>query len=220
MIHETVIIRGNVDIGENVTIEPYAIISGPCVIKDDAYIGAHSMIGGSPQHRGSYPSGTSAPIRHAGVSVERGACIREYVTLHHGIVEETRVGEDALLMAGCHIAHDSQIGARATLGSFSILGGFTIIDQDATFGQGVVTHPWTIIGEAAMVGLNSSVVKDVTPFAKVAGAPARILGSNTHKDSNLPRDYDELVLSTDVWDRWNATQKFRLKMKHAFSLVE
>lgn len=216
MIHDTVIIRGNVDIGENVTIEPYAIITGPCQIADDVYIGAHAMIGGSPQHRGSYPSGVDAPIRHAGVRIGRGACVREYVTVHHGIVEETRVGADALLMAGCHIAHDCQLGARVTLGSFSILGGFTIIDQDATFGQGVVTHPWAIIGEAAMVGLNSSIVKDVTPFAKVAGAPARVLGSNTHKDPRLPREYDELVLSTEVWDRWNEALQLRLDMKHAF----
>lgn len=219
MIHDTVIIRGNVDIGENVTIEPYAIISGPCRIGDDAYIGAHAMIGGSPQHRGTYPSGTDAPIRHAGIIVKRGACIREYVSVHHGIVEETRIGEDALLMAGCHVAHDCQIGDRSTLGSFSILGGFTIIDQDVTFGQGVVTHPWAIIGEGAMVGLNSSVVKDVTPFAKVAGAPARVLGSNTHKDPRLPREYDELILGADVWDRWNVAQQFRLDMKHAFRAV-
>jgi UDP-N-acetylglucosamine acyltransferase len=219
MIHDTVIIRGNVDIGENVTIEPYAVITGPCRIGDDVYIGAHATIGGSPQHRGSYPSGLDAPIRHAGVVIDRGACVREYTSVHHGIVEETRVGAGALLMAGCHIAHDAQVGERATLGSFTVLGGFTIIDQDVTFGQGVVTHPWTLIGEGAMVGLNSSVVKDVTPFAKVAGAPARLIGSNTHQDPRLPREYDELVLSADVWDRWNIAQQFRLDMRHAFREV-
>jgi UDP-3-O-[3-hydroxymyristoyl] glucosamine N-acyltransferase len=88
------------------------------------------------------------------------------------------------------------------MGSFSILGGFTLIDDAATFGQGVVTHPWTIIGERAMVGLNSSVVKDVQPYAKVAGAPARLLGSNTSKDAALPSDYSEDVLSDSVWERW------------------
>ena len=216
MIHETVIIRGNVEIGDDVTIEPYAVISGPCVIGDGAYIGAHAMIGGSPQHRGSYPATTADPVRHSGVSIGKRACVREYVTVHHGIVEETRVGADVLLMAGCHVAHDCQIGYGATLGSFSILGGFTIIDREVTFGQGVVTHPWAIIGEGAMVGLNSSVVKDVTPFAKVAGAPARLLGSNRVKDPRLPAEYDELVLSADVWDRWNVAQQMRLDMKHAF----
>lgn len=216
MIHETVIIRGNVDIGENVTIEPYAVITGPCVIADHVYIGAHAMIGGSPQHRGSYPATMADPVRHSGVTIGERACVREYVQVHHGIVEETRIGADVLLMAGCHIAHDCQIGAGSTLGSFTILGGFTIIDCEVTFGQGVVTHPWVIVGEGAMVGLNSSVVKDVTPFAKVAGAPARLLGSNRTKDPRLPEQYDELVLSADVWDRWNVAQRTRLDMKHAF----
>ena len=105
-------------------------------------------------------------------------------------------------MAGAHIAHDSQLGAQVTMGSFSILGGFTLIDDAATFGQGVVTHPWTIIGERAMVGLNSSVVKDVQPYAKVAGAPARLLGSNTSKDASLPSDYAEDCLSDSVWERY------------------
>jgi acyl-[acyl carrier protein]--UDP-N-acetylglucosamine O-acyltransferase len=112
------------------------------------------------------------------------------------------IGEDVLLMAGAHIAHDSQLGRGVTMGSFSILGGFTIIDDEATFGQGVVTHPWIIIGERAMVGLNSSVVKDVDPFAKVAGSPARLLGSNTSKDRSLPAEYFASVLSESVWERW------------------
>lgn len=216
MIHDTVIIRGNVDIGENVTIEPYAVITGPCRIGDDVYIGAHAMIGGSPQHRGSYPSGLDAPVRHAGIVIGRGACLREYVTVHHGIVDETRVGADALVMAYSHISHDSQVGDRVTLSTGSTLGGFTIIDQDATFGQGAITHPWCVVGESAMIGLNASVIKDVMPFCKVAGSPARVLGSNTHRDPRLPREYDELSLSADVWDRWNEALQLRLDMKHAF----
>jgi acyl-[acyl carrier protein]--UDP-N-acetylglucosamine O-acyltransferase len=129
------------------------------------------------------------------------------------------VGEDVLLMAGSHIAHDSHIGDGATLGSFSILGGFTIIDDAATLGQGVVTHPWTIIGEGAMVGLNSSVVKDVLPFTKVAGAPARLLGSNQHRDESLPSVYDATLLGWDVWDRWGELLKKREDMRKRWSLV-
>ena len=122
-------------------------------------------------------------------------------------------------MAGAHIAHDSQIGDGATLGSFSILGGFTIIDDAATFGQGVVTHPWSIIGERAMVGFNSSVVKDVMPFAKVAGAPARLLGSNQHRDDSLPAAYDATMLGSDVWERWGSLLEKRDEMRRAWSLV-
>lgn len=220
MIHESVIIRGNVEIGEDVTIEPYAIITGPARIGDRAYIGAHSMIGGAPQHRGSYPAPTSAPMRFAGVEVGADSCVREYVTIHHGVITETRVGDGVLLMAGCHIAHDCQIRDGVTMGSFSILGGLTVIDERVTFGQGVVTHPFALIGEGAMVGLNSSVVRDVLPFQKVAGAPAKLLGSNRHKDASLPPDWDETALGVDVWERWSRSVAERYELRATWANLE
>lgn len=218
MRHETSIIRGNVTIGERVVIEPYAVITGPCVIEDDAYIGAHATIGAPGQHRSTYPSPISATNRAlGGVRVGRGACVREYATIHQGLVAETVVGADALLMAGCHVAHDCQLGSGVTLGSFSVLGGFTLVDDEVTFGQGVITHPWVLVGEGAMVGLNSSVVKDVLPYAKVAGAPARLLGANTHKNPLLSPDYDEAVLSEDVWTGWGALVDARDILRRRFS---
>jgi UDP-N-acetylglucosamine acyltransferase len=171
-------------------------------IGDRVYVGSYAVIGAPAQHRGSYPCSLDSKHRAEGVTIGDGACIREFVQIHQGIVRPTIVGADSLLMAGAHIAHDSQLGRGVTMGSFSILGGFTIIDDEATFGQGVVTHPWIIIGERAMVGLNSSVVKDVDPFAKVAGSPARLLGSNTSKDRSLPAEYSASVLSESVWERW------------------
>jgi UDP-N-acetylglucosamine acyltransferase len=67
MIHDSVIIRGNVTIGERVTIEPYAIITGPCTIGNDVFIGAYAIIGGDAQFRGIYPSPTTADARRCGV---------------------------------------------------------------------------------------------------------------------------------------------------------
>ena len=180
--------HGSVTIGEGCEIADTAILTGPLTIGDRVYIGAYAVIGAPAQHRGSYPCSLDSKHRAEGVTIGDGACVREFVQVHQGILRPTIVGGDSLLLAGAHIAHDSQLGRGVTMGSFSILGGFTIIDDEATFGQGVVTHPWIIIGERAMVGLNSSVVKDVDPFAKVAGSPARLLGSNTSKDRSLPAE--------------------------------
>ena len=210
---------GAVLIGANCEIFETAILTGPLSIGDDVYIGPYAVVGGPAQHRGSYPCSLASPHRACGVRINNRACIREFVQIHQGLTCETVVGEDVLLMAGAHIAHDSQLGDGATLGSFSILGGFTIIDDAATFGQGVVTHPWSIIGERAMVGFNSSVVKDVMPFAKVAGAPARLLGSNQHRDDSLPADYDATMLGSDVWERWGSLLEKRDEMRKAWSLV-
>jgi UDP-N-acetylglucosamine acyltransferase len=194
--------HGSVTIGEGCEIADTAILTGPLKIGDRVYIGAYAVIGAPAQHRGSYPCSLDSKHRAEGVTIGDSACVREFVQVHQGILRPTIVGGDSLLMAGAHIAHDSQLGRGVTMGSFSILGGFTIIDDEATFGQGVVTHPWIIIGERAMVGLNSSVVKDVDPFAKVAGSPARLLGSNTSKDRSLPAEYSASVLSESTWERW------------------
>jgi UDP-N-acetylglucosamine acyltransferase len=210
---------GPVLIGANCEIFETAILTGPLSIGDDVYIGPYAVVGGPAQHRGSYPCSLDSPRRAVGVCIKNRACVREFVQIHQGLTCETMIGEDVLLMAGAHIAHDSHIGDGATLGSFSILGGFTIIDDAATFGQAVVTHPWTIIGEGAMVGLNSSVVKDVMPFTKVAGAPARLLGSNQHRDESLPSVYDATLLGWDVWDRWGELLKKREDMRKRWSLV-
>lgn len=211
--HETAIITGNVTISESAIIEPYAIITGPGWIGDDAYIGAHAVIGAPSQHHGSYPAPVSGSYAPCGFAVEQGACVREYATIHQGIVQRTRIGAESLVMAYSHIAHDCVLGERVTLATSTILGGFTRIDDDVTFGQAVVTHPWVLVGESAMVGLNSSVVKDVLPYSKVAGAPARLLGTNTHRDPGLPREYDETILSGDVWERWNDLVDERHKLR-------
>ena len=208
---------GPVVIGERCEIFETAILTGPLTIGDDVYIGPYAVVGAPAQHRGSYPCSLDSERRMDGVYVRNRACIREFVQVHQGIVRPTIVGEDCLLMAGAHIAHDSQLGSGVTMGSFSILGGFSLIDDAATFGQGVVTHPWIIIGEHAMVGLNSSVVKDVQPYAKVAGAPARLLGSNTSKDAALPSDYSEDVLSDSVWERWARLEDQQLSAKEKWA---
>jgi UDP-N-acetylglucosamine acyltransferase len=209
--------RGAVTVGNGCEISETAILTGPLTIGDRVYVGAYAVIGAPAQHRGSYPCSLDSKHRAEGVTIGDGVCIREFVQIHQGIVRPTIVGDDSLLMAGAHIAHDSQLGRGVTMGSFTILGGFTIIDDEATFGQGVVTHPWIIIGERAMVGLNSSVVKHVDPFAKVAGSPARLLGSNTSKDRSLPAEYSASVLSESIWERWASLKDRQDEARHKWA---
>lgn len=198
MIDQTVRIdesHGAVEIAPTAEVAPYAVITGPCVIGHGVYIGAHAVIGAPAQHHGTWPAPLTGERRgDAGVEVHPGACIREFATVHQGLVVPTIVGVDCLVMAGCHIAHDCQVGRDVTIGSFSVFGGFTMVRDRVTFGQNCVTHPWVVIGEGAMVGLNSSVLRDVEPYEKVAGAPIRALGRNDKKLADT-------VLSSEVWDQ-------------------
>lgn len=210
MIHPTAIIRGPVDIHDTAIVEPYAVITGPAQIGARAYIGAHSVIGAPAQHDATAPAPRAAARDGAGVIIGADACVREFCTIHQGLMQQTRVGNDTLLMAGCHIAHDAIVGPRATLGSFTLLGGFTMIGSDVTFGQGVVTHPWVAIGGGSMIGLNTSVIRDVEPYAKVAGSPAREVGANTRKldttdEKAIDDEFARLCADRDLLrDAWYA----------------
>jgi len=218
MIHPTAIIDASVElVGDGIVIQPYAVISAPCRIVGPCYIGAHAVIGAPPQHHGSYPSPMTAQRRECGVIIEANTTIREFVTVHQGCLSATIIKEGATIMAGCHISHDSIVGERATLATFSVLGGFTHIAQDVTFGQAVITHPWAMIGEGAMVGLNSSVIKDVLPYSKVAGSPARLLGSNTHLDPQLPNEYASDCISVRVWEDWASMGNMRKHNRETWS---
>lgn len=207
--------KKNITIGERCVISDGAVIHPNTIIGDEVYIGPYAIIGAPPQHHGSYPAPLRGKHHHKGIEIGSGSCIREFVTVHGGIVEPTRIGEGALVMAYSHVAHDCQLGDGVTLSTNSILGGFTVIDDEVTFGQGVITHPWIIVGESAMVGLNSSVVKDVMPYQKVAGAPARLLGPNTHRYADA--EWSEMGLGAETWERWGDLLARREKWRSEWS---
>jgi UDP-N-acetylglucosamine acyltransferase len=183
MIHKTAEIGWQVQVGEGVEVGPYAVITGDTIIEDHAYIGPHAVIGSPAQSVGVYPSPLTGKRAQVGVRIGRGACVREFATVHQGLLRETIVGENSLVMAYCHVSHDSTLGEGVTLSTGATLGGFSTIGDDANLGQHAVTHPWIVVGSASMIGLNSSVLRDVEPYTTVAGAPARLLGANRTKVS-------------------------------------
>lgn len=217
MQHSSAIIAPDATIHETAIIEPFAVIGSGVVIGPRVYIGAHAVIGAPAQHHDSYPSPITARREESGVIIGEGSCIREFATIHHGIVQQTIIGCDVLLMAGVHIAHDCEVGNQTTIGSFSALGGFTLIDSRVTLGQGVITHPWIIIGEGAMIGLNSSIIRDVEPFAKVAGSPARLLGTNTKRAPGAAAEYSPTAFGLDVWERFAVLGDARDDARRAYA---
>lgn len=205
----------SVHIGEDCEIHPTAIIHNHTWIGDDVYIGPYAIIGAPPQHHGSYPIPLNGHKHYKGVSIGSGSCIREFCTVHAGIKTTTSIGRHTLLMAYTHIGHDSDVGNQVTICTSSLLGGFTQVDDDATLGQGVVTHPWVIIGHGSMVGLNSSIVGDVLPYQKVAGSPARLIGANTHKAPEMLEWHTDR-LSAEDWERWRGAEEWRRHMRKAW----
>jgi len=146
-----VAVMGRVTLGQNNRVFPGAVI------------------GGEPQDISYRGSDTQVIIGDHNV-------IRESVTINRGTEKEqglTTLGSHSFIMAGCHIAHDCQIGDRVIMANATLLGGHVHIHDDATLSGGVAVHHFTTIGSYGFIGGLSRVLHDVPPYMLADGNPAR-----------------------------------------------
>jgi len=103
--------------------------------------------------------------------------LREYVTInrgsHGGAV--TRLGNDCMLMAGVHIAHDCTVGDRVIMANCATLAGHVQIEDRAVIGGLAAFHQFVRVGRLAMIGGTAGVMQDVPPFCMVQGSPPATL---------------------------------------------
>jgi UDP-N-acetylglucosamine acyltransferase len=192
-IHHTAIIDPKAQIGKNVSVGPFSVIGPKVQIGENSTIGSHVQIegksvigknceiyqgaslGGNPQILG-FDVNISSSIR-----IGDRTQIREYVTIHRSGFEDgvTQVGEDCLLMAYTHVAHDCLIGNHVVMVNYTGLPGHIVVEDKAFISGLVGIHQFARIGKYAMVGGMAAVRKDVIPFALVEGNPARLVGLNS-----------------------------------------
>jgi UDP-N-acetylglucosamine acyltransferase len=191
-IHPTAIIGPRTELGENVTVGPYTIIEGEVFIDSGTEIGAHvyidrythigkncrispfAAIGTPPQDKRYKGEKTEVIIGDENV-------IRECVTIHRGSVEgrgRTQIGNQNMLMAYCHIAHDCQLGNGVVMANVATLGGHVIIGDYANLGGLAAVHQFVRVGAYSLLGGKSAVVQDIPPFVIAAGDRAKLFGLN------------------------------------------
>jgi len=107
--------------------------------------------------------------------------IREFVTINRGTKAnwETVIGDNNLLMAYCHIAHDCIVGNNCILANAATLAGHIIVDDYAIIGGLVAVHQFVTIGQHTMISGGSLVRKDVPPYTKAAREPLSYVGINS-----------------------------------------
>jgi acyl-[acyl-carrier-protein]--UDP-N-acetylglucosamine O-acyltransferase len=93
--------------------------------------------------------------------------------------EETRIGDDCLLMAYTHIAHNCVLGNRIIMSNAAMLAGHATVEDGVVIGGMAGVHQFVKIGRNAMIGGTSKLVQDVVPFTMVDGHPARAVGLNS-----------------------------------------
>lgn len=186
------VIDPNAKIGNNVQIGHFTVIEGDVVIGDNCQIGSNvhifngarigdnvqvfngASVSVTPQTKVSVDEATTLEIGN-------GTVIREFCTLNRGNLKfggRTIIGENCLLMAYVHVAHDCIIGNDVILANNVTLAGHVEIGNWATLGGMVAVHQFVRIGEQTMIGGGSLVRKDVPPFVKAAREPLSYAGIN------------------------------------------
>lgn len=172
-IHSTVIIEGEVQVGEGTTIGPYCYLRGPIIIGKNNKISSHVVIGEEPEHRSRSGYGV---IRIGDQNI-----IRELTVIHRGTGEkETEIGHGNYLMDHCHVSHDVKIGNDVTLSHNVVIAGHCRILDGATLGISTMMHQWSVVGSYVMAGMGSVITKDIPPFVLVTGNPAYFRKFNEH----------------------------------------
>tara|TARA_B110000046_G_scaffold25332_1_gene24751 strand:+ start:12377 stop:13150 length:774 start_codon:yes stop_codon:yes gene_type:complete len=184
-------IRPNAKIGKNVTIDPFSYIAGDVVIGDNTWIGPNvtimdgarigenckifpgAVISAIPQDLKFHGEVTTAEIGN-------NTTIRECVTINRGTIDrnKTVVGNDCLLMAYVHIAHDALIGNNVILANTANIAGHVTIEDHVILEGVVAVQQFIRIGEHSFIAGGSLVRKDVPPFVKAAREPLTYAGIN------------------------------------------
>lgn len=190
VIHPSAIVAPEARLGRGVVIGPWCSVGPNVVIEDNVELISHVVIDGHTRlGEGSryFPFCTvgMAPqdLKYKGepTRCEVGArtVVREHVTIHRGTATGsglTHVGNDVLIMANAHVAHDCWLGDRVIIVNNVVMGGHVTIEDDARVMGSAAIHQFVRIGHAALVGGVAGVEADVIPYGSVLGNRARLVG--------------------------------------------
>lgn len=191
-IHPTAIVDPSAELAEDVEIGPYVyvgprvIIGKGTIIKAHSYIESHTRIGEFNQIGpfaviGTPPQHLAYKGEETYVEIGNFNIIREFATIHRGTVQDkgiTKIGDYCLLMSYVHVAHDCKIGNQVIMSNNATLGGHVVVGDKVVMGGFSAVHQFCRIGSFAFVSGMTGVDKDVPPYVKVFGIPAKIQSLN------------------------------------------
>ncbi|MFC1606879.1 acyl-ACP--UDP-N-acetylglucosamine O-acyltransferase [Candidatus Latescibacterota bacterium] len=190
-IHQTAIVDPGADIGEDVTIGPYAVIEDNVVIGGKSEINAGAFIGWGTRLGekvkvfpsaviGTVPQDLKFGGEETTLEIGDRSVIREYASLNRGTSArgKTAIGADCLLMSYSHVAHDCLVGDNCVLANSATLAGHVTVEDWVIIGGLVPIHQFVKIGCHVMIGGGWRVPKDVPPYMVVAGDPLKPVDVN------------------------------------------
>ncbi len=192
-IHQSAIVHEHANIGEHVTIGPFAVIGEHVTLGDHCEVGAHVVLDGHTEigegckfFPGAVIGTPPQDLKYNGEAtrliIGKQNVFREYVTVNIGTMQGggvTTLGNNSLLMAYSHVGHDCHIGDHVILANSVGLSGHVTIEDFAIFGGLSGAHQFARIGAHCIVAACTGVSQDVPPYVMVSGQRAEVFGLNS-----------------------------------------
>jgi UDP-N-acetylglucosamine acyltransferase len=206
VIGEGVVLGEGTKVHTHVVVEPYTIVGPHCEIWPGA------VLGGTPQDR-KFKGEKSFLV------IGQNNIIRECVTIHRaaGAGNETRIGDNNLIMAYCHIGHNCVLGGSITMANMAGISGHVVVEDRVTIGGFVGIHQFVHIGQLAMLGGYSKVVQDVPPFMMADGRPCKVLDLNV---IGLRRSGVPASTRTDLKQAYKLLYRSNMNATQALEVIE
>jgi UDP-N-acetylglucosamine acyltransferase len=193
VIHPSSIVHPNANINKNADIGPYCVVgkhvtlgaratllahvvvTGRTTIGEDTVIHPFATIGAPSQDRKAEEDEVSY------TTIGARTVIREYVSIHRGTADAggvTSVGDDCLILAYGHVAHNCRVGNNVTMSNLAQLAGHVVVEDHAVVSAMAGVHQHVRIGRYAFVGGYSKLGRDLPPYLLADGTPPQVYGLN------------------------------------------
>lgn len=192
MIHPHTYIHPNAKIATNVKVDPFTVIHHNVEVGEGTWIGSNvtimegARIGKNCRiFPGAVISAVPQDLKFEGedslVEIGNNTTVREFVTINRGTNDrgKTTVGNNCLIQAYSHIAHDCAIGNNCILTNNTQMAGHVVVGDWAIIGGMSAVHQFVKIGAHSYIGGGSLVGKDVPPYIKAARQPLSYAGVNS-----------------------------------------
>jgi UDP-N-acetylglucosamine acyltransferase len=192
MIHPHTYIHPNAKLATNVKIDPFSVIHQNVEIGEGTWIGSNvTIMEGARVGRncrifpgaviGAIPQDLKFEGEATTVEIGNNTTIREFVTINRGSKDRwtTKVGDNCLIMAYSHIAHDCIVGNNCIMSNNTQMAGHVILGDFAILGGMCAVHQFVQIGQHSFVSGGSLVSKDVPPYIKAGRTPLSYAGVNS-----------------------------------------
>jgi len=168
------VVGPQVVLGAGVVLKSHVVVTGETTVGEGTVIFPFAVIGEIPQDL-KFKGEASR------LDIGKRNRIREHVTMNCGTEGGggiTRVGDDNLFMAGCHIAHDAIVGNNVVVVNNAAVAGHCVIEDEVIIGGLSGIHQWVRIGRGAIIGAVTMVTNDVIPYGLVQAPRGHLDGLN------------------------------------------